>query len=85
MKTVTFPPTLLDKIFYVWLKRNGFVDSIWVNEESVYYRHWSYRHRQRDFESWVFSQGGSVRRRNKQYYIEFTDQKLASIFLLRWS
>lgn len=43
------------------------------------------KNKKRKFEDWLFNNGGSIRRINKQFYIEFSDPKQGTYFLLRYT
>lgn len=86
MKKVIINTDTLNKIWNEWLQQQ---------ELTNYERSWvlsrpfgasSRRaNKQARFETWLFSQGGSIRRINKQFHIEFTDASRAAFFILRYS
>lgn len=43
----------------------------------------SYGARQIRFRDWLWSQGGSIKRRNKKFCIEFTSVEQATMFMLK--
>lgn len=86
MKKAIVNTDILNKIWNEWLQQQ---------ELTNYERSWvlgrpfgfvSRRsNKQTRFEDWVFSQGGTIRRINKKFYIEFTDTNNAAFFILRYS
>jgi hypothetical protein len=39
----------------------------------------------KEFQDWLWNQGGTVILKDKKQYIQFTDPQQATVFLLRWS
>ncbi len=86
MKKALIAPDILDKVWNDWLEQQSLTahERSWVLGRPFGAGSRRMNKRQR-FEDWLFSQGATIKRINKQFYIEFTDPKQASFFLLRWS
>ncbi len=86
MKKVTIDTDVLDRVWNEWLQKQELTvhEQTWAlgRPYGVTSRR-SNKHAR--FEDWLFSQGGTIRRINKQFYIEFTDASRAAFFILRYS
>lgn len=86
MKNALVSTEILDKIWNQWLDQQEL-----TKYERLYvlgrpYDSTVQRSNKVDrFQIWLFNQGGSIRRINKKFYIEFSDPSQASFFLLRHS
>lgn len=86
MKSAMISPEILNKIWNDWLDQQEL-----TNYERNFVLGKPYgcggrrSNKKERFETWLFINGGSIRRINKQFHIEFTDTSQASFFLLRYS
>lgn len=86
MKKTLVSTEILDKIWNQWLEQQEL-----TNHERSYsvgrpYGATMRRSNKVDrFQIWLLNQGGSIRRINKKFYIEFSDPSQASFFLLRYA
>lgn len=86
MKKAIINTDILDKVWNGWLQQQ-----VLTNHEQAWTlgRPYGVNSRRSNkharFDDWLFSQGGTIRRINKQFYIEFTDASRAAFFILRYS
>lgn len=82
---VRLEPEFLDKVWHYWV-----TDKVHEEIRSIYLRR-TYQYvsrkdtRSQRFETWLFDQGASVRQHNHVRYLEFADEELALIFVLKHS
>jgi hypothetical protein len=84
MAITYLPPEVFNKVWVNFLEAN-------VSQKDMAAYRWArkkYSPGNRDpmskkFEQWLFDQGSVVRRRNKQFYLEFIDEDAAVMFALR--
>lgn len=79
--TIELSSELLDRVWYEFLKSEGVHDGLWR-----YYRLVSRRSpRSQQFETWLFTQGATVKQRRNTRYLQFTDEGQAMMFALKYS
>ena len=82
---IRLEPEFLDTIWHNWI-----TDKVHEEIRSIYLRR-TYQYvsrkdvRSQRFETWLFDQGASVKQHNHKRYLEFTDEELAIIFILKHS
>lgn len=86
MKKVILPTETLDRIWNDWLKQQEltqFERSYMLDRP---YGYGSRRSNKKEkFDLWMFNEGGSIRRVNKKFQLEFTQQDRAILFILRYT
>lgn len=86
MKKAIISTEILNKIWNEWLETQqltGYERTYTLGRPFGSSSHRS--NKRRKFEDWLFIEGGSIRRVNKKFHIEFTDPSKASYFLLRYT
>lgn len=83
MKKVLVSTEVLNRVWNEWLSQQQL-----TNHERIYtlgrpFGSTSPTNKVKRFDDWIFEQGGSIRRVNKKFYIEFTDPNKASWFVLK--
>lgn len=86
-KPVRLNPEFLDKVWHEWLQTQNLsvFDRAYLLDRPYQKAYSGKQNHKTKFEDWLFECGASVRRIDKKYYLEFSDPKLASYFILRWT
>lgn len=84
MKKAIISTEVLDKIWNNWLSTQPLTnyERQWVLGRPFGGVESRRSNKKVKFENWLFSRGGSIRRINKKFYIEFSDPAQATYFML---
>lgn len=83
MTKATLGPDTVDRIWHHFRKGDG-LDYTTTPSHRARSLAFANRSEQLAFGNWVWSQGGSLRRDNKKYYIDFREPDRASFFVLKY-
>ena len=83
MTKATLGPDTVDKIWHNFKGSDG-LDYTTTSRHRTASLAWASRSERLTFGNWVWAQGGSLRRDNKKYYIDFREPDRASFFMLKY-
>ena len=73
-------PEALEKIYQMWRETHGYKQDLYYSVHRISFGYSPGK----DFDRWVFQQGGFISAKNGKRHILFTEDKDAMMFLLKW-